>query len=154
MANHTSLQLTEDFRKYPIDDHGKLRTQFFTIPALTVAYAANDTVDLFLLPPGRKRLLPNLSRLSGSAFGAGRTIDIGHRAYNARPSAAADAEVEDPDALIDGLDVSAATNAVAWSTALKFDMYSVDEVMVFATILGGTMPVGATLSGFLTYLYE
>lgn len=147
-------QLTEGFRRYPVDDHGKLRMQFFNVPALTVALAANDTIGLLWLPPGRKRILPGLSRLTVSAFGAGRTLDIGHDAYSSRPTAAVDANVADPDALIDGMDVATALAGVAWSTALKFDIYSIEEVLVYATVLGGTMPIGATLSGYLAYLYE
>lgn len=154
MATILAAQLAEDYRKYPIDDHGKLRYQYFSVPALTVALAANDQIDLCDLPPGRVRILPFLSRISTSAFGAGRTLDLGHRAYNARPVGTIDPEAEDGDALIDGLDVSAAVNAAAFSTSLKFDMYSVQEKRIFATVLGGTMPIGATLAGMLAYLYE
>lgn len=147
-------QLTDGFRRYPVDDHGKLRMQFFNVPALTVAVPQNGTIGLFWLPPGRKRILPGLSRITGSAFGAARTLDIGHDGYAARPSGTATAEVADPDAFIDGMDVSAAVAGAAWSTVLKYDLYSIDEILVYATVLGGTMPVGATLSGYCAYLYE
>lgn len=153
MATFPSDQMVDGYRAYPIDDHGKVRMQYFSISALTAAYAANDQVNLFMLPPGRKRLLPNHSRISCSAFGAGRTIDIGHRTYMKRPPDN-DLEPEDGDAFIDGMDVSAQLNASVWSTVLKFDMYSLDEIQVFMTILGGTMPIGATMQGVLAYLYE
>lgn len=149
-----SDQLQEGFRRYPVDDHGKLRMQFFTVSALTGALADGDTVALFWLPPGRKRILPGLSRITTSAFGAARTLDIGHDAYASRPSGEADANDADPDAFVDGMDVSAAVNGAAWGTTLKFDIYSIDEVLVYATILGGTMPVGASMSGYMAYLYE
>lgn len=149
-------QLAEGFRKYPIDDHGKLRVMAFKVSALTVALAANSTVGLLWLPPGRKRILPNLSRIKTSAFGSGRTLDIGHDAYNARPNYAEAAKTADPDALIDGLDVSGAVNAAFTEPNgnLWFDMYSLNEVLIYATVLGDTMPVGATMSGYITYLYE
>lgn len=153
MATHLSDQLAADFRRYPIDDHGKLRMQYFSISALTVAYAADDMVKLFSLPSGRKRLLPGLSRITTSAFGSGRTIDIGHDAYMRRPPDN-DEELADLDAFIDGMDVASAVNGAAWSTALKFDLYSMAEVDVYMTILGGTMPIGASASGYLTYVYE
>lgn len=153
MATKLSVQMAEDYRKFPIDDHGKVRMQYGSVAALTVAYAANDQIELFKLPPGRKRILPCLSRVSCSAFGAARTLDLGYRAYSTRPSDTAD-EVEDGDAFIDGMDVSAALNAAAMSTVLKYDMYSRTEVTVFATILGGTMPIGATLQILMAYLYE
>jgi hypothetical protein len=145
--------LKEDARRYPVDDHGKLRMQYFKVTALTAALSANDTIALFWLPPGRKRILPNLSRVSHSAFGAGRSLDIGHDAYMKRP-AGNDAEAIDVDAFIDGKDVATAANAAVFSTELKFDMYSLNEVLVYATVLGGTMPVGATLEGYMAYLYE
>ena len=153
MATYLSNQLQDGYRRTPVDDHGKLRTQYFSVGPLDTAYAANDLVKLFDLPSGRKRILPGLSRISCSAFGAGRTIDIGHEAYMKRPPDN-DVEAADLDAFIDGMDVSAAVNGAAWSTALKFDMYSMTEVEVYMTILGGTMPVGATLQGYITYLYE
>jgi hypothetical protein len=153
MAIVTSDQLVDGYRKYPIDDHGKLRYQYFSVAALTVALAANDEINLFRLPPGRKRVLPNLSRFTCSAFGAARVLDIGYRAFQARPVPNA-AEVEDDDAFVANLDVSAALASVVWSTVMKYDMYSVDEITIFATVEGGTMPIGASLSGLCAYLYE
>lgn len=165
MATQQSDQRQPDYRKYPIDDHGKLRFQYFSVGILTpitVAYAANDQVELFKLPPGRKRILPWLSRLQWTAFGAGRAIDIGHRAFMARPPADADPTAENGDAFIDGFDVAAAqATPFEWFTpedgnasSMKYDLYSIDEMVVFMTILGGTMPIGAKLSGFCAYIYE
>ena len=153
MATQLSVQLAEGYRRYPIDDHGKLRFQYGSVAALAVAYAQNDQIELFKLPPGRKRILPCLSRITTTAFGSSRTLDLGHRAYSKRPPDE-DEEAEDVDAFIDGMDVSSAVNAAAFSTALKFDMYSRTEVTVYATILGGTMPIGATLQVLMAYLYE
>lgn len=158
MATLQSDQRQEGYRKYPIDDHGKARMQFFSVGVLTpitVAYAANDQVELCKLPPGRKRILPRESLIKCSAFGAARTIDLGYRAYSRTWAAHADLEVEDGDAFIDGLDVSAAiTTPVAFNTDIKYDIFSRDEVTLFMTILGGTMPVAATLSGYIKYIYE
>lgn len=155
MAVQQSTQRAEGYRKYPIDDHGKLRYQYGSVlvPA-SGAYAQNDQIELFKLPPGRKRILPNLSRVSTSAWGAGRTLDLGHRTYGTRGDYAEPMEAEDGDAFIDGMDVSAAVNAAAFSTVLKFDMFSREEVTIFATILGGTMPVAGTLQVLMAYLYE
>ena len=156
MATHLADQMKDDYRRFPIDDHGKLRMQYFSIGVVTplaVAIPQNDMVKLFTLPPGRKRLLPGLSRISTSALGASRTIDIGHGEYMRRPPDN-DLELADYDAFIDGMDVSSAVNGAAWSTALKFDMYSMAEVDVYLTILGGTIPVAGTVAGYLAYLYE
>lgn len=146
-----SAQIATDYRKHPIDDHGKLRYAYAKVTA-DGALAADGTMALFYLPPGRKRILPHLSRITTSAFGAGRTLDLGHAAYT--KSAPSTQEDEDVDALIDGLDVSSAVTADPVGTSLKFDMYSTDEVLVFATVLGGTMPDAGTVEVLLAYLYE
>lgn len=152
----TSDQLVEGYRKYPIDDHGKLRIEEFQISALAVALAAGDQIDLFKFAPARKRLLPNLSRIACSAFGAGRTLHIGHRAYQSRPLSMSGAvlEAENATAFVNALDVSGALNSAVWSTVLKYDMSSVDEITVFAQVNVNTMPIGATLSGFAIFVYE
>lgn len=148
-----AAQLADGYRRYPIDDHGKLRFAYGKVTA-SGALAASGTMGLLWLPPGRKRILPHLSRITTSAFGAGRTLDVGTDAYMARPSGAADPEAADPDALIDGLDVSSAVTANVVGTGLKFDIYSMDEVLVYATVLGNTMPDGGTVELLLAYLYE
>lgn len=146
-------QLADGYRRYPIDDHGKLRMAYFSVAALTAALADGSTIGLLWLPPGRKRILPNLSLLTASAFGAARTLDVGHDAYMKRPPNET-LEADDPNAFIAARDVSGATTAVAFGNAIKFDMYSTEEVLVYATVNGGTMPVGATLEGCIAYLYE
>lgn len=144
-------------RKRPFDTNAKLRFAYFALPAVAAAGDANTTIELADLPPGAVRLLPWLCRITTSAFGASRTLDVGHRAYtkaDAFSSTTTD-EAEDPDAFIDGLDVSSAVANTAWSsTVQKFDMFSKAGVTLFATVLGGTIPVGATMSGLVAYLYE
>lgn len=153
MAEQLADQLVVDYRKYPIDDHGKMRIQYFSVSALAVAYAQNDTIVLFKLPPGRVRVLPCLSRISNSAFGAARTLSIGNKAYMKRPPI----ETLEPllsTTFITALDVSGANAGLAWGTGIKFDIYSTAGVDIYATVLGGTMPIGASMSGYMTYIYE
>lgn len=155
MATFNSIQMADGYRKRPVEDHGKLRYQYFDTGVLTVAYAQNDQIELCKLPPGFKRVLPCLSRFTCTLFGAGRTLNIGHRAYMKRPSDNSDTnEAENASAFVAALDVSAALNAVAWSTVLKYDIYSLQENVIFATVLGGTMPIGARAQGLMAYLYE
>lgn len=146
-------QQTDDYRKRPLDDHGKLRVQYFTLDPTTEAGDANTTIELCELPPSAVRIMPYLCRVQTSGFGAGRTLDIGHDAYQARPIDRADEVADDPDAFADGLDVSAAGIA-AFGTGLKFDVYSLAGIVVKATVLGGTIPVGAALEGVIVYVYE
>jgi len=147
-----AAQLAETYRRLPIDEHGKLRFAYGKATAAD-AVAANGTIGLFWLPPGRKRVIPHLSRVTTSAFGAGRTLDIGHDAYMKRPPDN-DLEAADPDAFVDGLNVSSAVTAGVMGTALKFDIYSMDEVLVYATVLGDTMPVNGTIEVLMAYIYE
>lgn len=156
----TSTELGEDYRGVARNDHGKLRIQYFNIPAVAVAGDANTTLDLCDLPPGSVRVIPDLSRIATSAFGASRTLDVGHRAYTKVGSPSTD-EAEDADAFIDGLDVSSAVTGTAFGSGLsafgyktKFDLHSKSGVRVFATVLGGTIPVNATVTGFIVYSYE
>jgi len=153
MATFLSAQLVEGYRKYPIDDHGKVRFQYGNVAALAVAQAQNDQVELFKLPPGRIRVLPWLSRISTSAWGASRTFSLGHRTYPTRPPGET-MEAEAATAFLNALDVSAAVNAAAFGTTMKYDIYSRTEVTIFGTIGGGTMPIGATLAVMMAYLYE
>lgn len=152
MATVQSDQLTEGVRRYPIDDHGKIRFAYFSYTA-TADLSANDEIELTKLPPGRIRVLPSMSRLATSAFGAGRTLDIGHREYMKRP-AGNDTEAEDVDAFADGIDVSSAVADTKFGDALKYDIYSLGGVTVFAKVLGGTMPDTGTVEGYIAYVYE
>lgn len=148
-----AAELAEDYRKYPISDHGKLRFVYGKVTA-AAALSAGGTMALAMLPPGRLRVLPQLSRITTSAFGAGRTLDVGYGAFQDRPSGTADPVVADPDAFIDGLDVSGAVIAGVVGTGLKFDLYSLSGIVVQGTVLGGTFPNLGTVELLLAYLYE
>lgn len=160
-----TTEMADAYRGSPLNDHGKLRVQFFDLPAITVAGDASSTVELCRLPPGPVRIIPDLCRLATSAFGSSRTLDVGHRAYEKRDpymaGGSATTEAEDPDAFIDGLDVATAVTGSPFGAGLsafgyktKFDLYSKSGVTVFATVLGGTIPIGATIRGFIVYVYE
>lgn len=155
----TADALASGFRRYPIDDHGKLR---YLMAKLTNTVDAGDDGSVGIigrLAPGRKRILPWLSRykVSGTVFGAARVMKIGHRAYDARSEAGVSQEPEDDDALASGIDVSAAAQnmlATGASGIFKFDMFSREEVELFLTITGGTWPVGSVVELAIAYLYE
>jgi hypothetical protein len=152
-----AAELAPDYRRYPIDDHGKMRYAYGKATVPVGGIAANATIGLLFLPPGRKRLILPLSRIAVSAFGAGRTLRAGHDAYMKREPREA-LEPADDDAFLAGLDVSAAVASqqlgVPPGSPLKFDMYSLEETLVFATVLGGTAPAAATVEMLLAYLYE
>lgn len=151
-----AAELGEAYRRTPIDEHGKLRFLYGKVTSPVGGVAALSTLGLGWLPPGRKRVLPSLSRLSVTAFGAARTLHVGHGAYSKRPPIAdtTPVEPESNNALANAIDVSAALNSAVLSTLIKYDMYSLDEVLIFATVNGGTFPAAATVELLLAYLYE
>lgn len=152
-----STQKDGTTRKRPFDTNAKLRFAYFALPAVAVAGDIGTTIELADLPPGAVRLLPWLSRLTTSAFGASRTLSIGHRAYAKADGnfGATTDEAEAAAAFVSALDVSSAVANTAWSsTVQKYDMFSKAGVTLFATVAGGTIPVNATLSGLVAYLYE
>ncbi len=150
-----TTQAADDYRARPFEQHGKLRIASFDLPAVAVAGDINTTIELCDLPPGAVRILPRLSHLETSAWGAARTLDIGHRAYQTKDYAnsSTPTEAENGTALLAAKDVSAA-NTGSLGVAAKYDVYSKAGVRVFATVKGGTIPVGATLRGYLIYVYE
>lgn len=150
--NSAQMQPASDFRKYPIDDHGKLRFQHALAVNTVDAGDAGTVFNFFIMPPSRVRVIPYLSRLRCSAFGAARTLSIGHGAYSRNP--AEDLIVADPAALASGIDVSAAATLTFANAPFKFDMYSKAGIQITGTLAGGTVPVGGELELMLAYLYE
>lgn len=147
-----TLEQADDYRGKSINDHSKLRVQYANLPAVVVAGDIGTTIELCQLPPGPVRIIPELSRLKVSAFGAARTLSIGHKAYIKGDSGTTE-EAESANALANALDVSAAVT-VKLGASLHYDMYSKDGIVVFATVAGGTIPVGATVELMLAYSYE
>lgn len=159
MAVETYVPLNEatGYRRRPIDEHGKLRYVY----AKTVVAVQGDANSLFgmgKLPPGVVRVMPKQSVVRCTAFGASRTLDIGHLAYRAKQDGAVyndGIETGDADAFVDGMDISAAGVFVPTVPAIaKFDIYSTAGVSIQGIVLGGTSPVNAELETLIAYLYE
>lgn len=140
-------------RNLPQDVSGKLRIGRFTFTQ-SGAGDANSTVALAKLPPGRVRVIAALSRIANSAFGAARTLDIGHQAYTGFDGQQVSA---DEDAIDAAQDVSGAGNYSPTGTlgddeTILFE--SQDGVVLEAKVKGGTIPNGATLKGYFLYVTE
>lgn len=150
-------ELGDEYRGSPQNDHSKVRFQYFNLPATTVAGDANTTIDLADMPPGPVRVIPELSRIQCSAFGASRVLAVGHRAYQKRDaymnSSGVTDEAESANAFGSAIDVSAAAT-VKVGAAVGYDVFSKAGFRVFTTVTGGTIPLGATLKGFIAYTYE
>lgn len=143
-------------RTHAAEVHGKLRIMTFHLPAVAVAGDIGTTIDLGTLPAGKVKVLTSMSKIKASAFGAARTLEIGHPAYQKRDSASEPFEAADDNAFSSvALNVAAATNDLPMdATQLDFDLYSKNGVLVQAVVKGGTIPVGATLEGFIVYATE
>lgn len=146
-----AAQLAEGFRGDPRDKHGKLRFQYFKATQVGVGDATSE-FNLCKLPFGNVRVLPGLSRISCSALGASRTLDVGLRAYETKPDGTL--EAEDPDAFIADIDVSSAVAGVQLATTIKHDVYSRTGAVVMAQVNDGTVPDAAVIEGYIAYLYE
>lgn len=149
-----STEQGDEYRGHPVNDHGKLRLQYFELTATAEAGDAESEIDLCDLPNGRVRVIHLLSRINHSAFGAARTLNIGHREYQNRDNSQEPLIAEDEDAFAAGVNVANAGNGVALGTKTKMDLYSKGGVKVYATVKGGTIPAGATISGYIAYVYE
>jgi hypothetical protein len=145
---YTSSLIPLSGRAYTIDRGAKIRLQHFAIAAPSVAGDDGSYADLCILPPGRVRVLPHLSLVWTTAFGASRVVKTGHRAYVGESDVAVD---EDDDAFGSAVDISGATNGVKLGTARKYDVYSKKGVQVFATVTGGTWPTTGTFAGYIAY---
>jgi hypothetical protein len=129
---------------------GMLRKYDFTFVQATAAGDITSTAELIRLPPGRCEIILPLSYAQWSAFGAARLLDIGYAAYTGVDGVAV---VAAPAAFDDDVDVAAAGGAVlgsdaAAATGKRFILQSRDGVSIIATVAGGTIIVGAALTGF------
>lgn len=135
---------------------GKVRYRYFDFTQ-SGAGDANSLANLVKLPAGKVRVLRAESKLWASAFGAARTLDVGYLAHTK------DDGLKTPvaavvDHFIDGLDVSAATNATLFNqddvTVPTTLFESEDGVTIQAIVLGGTIPDLATLKGYIAFIVE
>lgn len=150
------LQMTVDDPSTLLDTSevgGRQRIAFFDFTQ-SGAGDANSTAILAKLPAGRLRILREASVISSSAFGASRTLDVGYQAFTAKDGTETAA---DADALVDGVSVAnAATNAMDAAAGADPTLFvnSRTGVTIEATVLGGTIPDGATLKGYIAYIKD
>ncbi len=144
-------------RLYAFDQIAKVRYAYGSVAALAAAADIASTMDLVRIPQGRVRVLPFLSRIWCSAYGSSRVLDIGTRAYIA--SGGNTVVAESANQFANDTDVSAALANAVMGTVSHIDFYSqcsVDEKtkgpMIFATIAGGTIPIGGTFEIMLAYM--
>jgi hypothetical protein len=133
---------------------GRKRVAEFTYTAPSAHDAGSDVV-LVRLPANRMKILGTESYLKTSAFGASRLGKVGYLAYTDLDG---DAVVADDDSLAVSLDLSsAATNTLAGNIALADVSLLIESqggVDINLTVTGGTIPSGATIKGYITYVVD
>ena len=167
VTNEKSLQINNLEAQPPVgipstDWKGVKRIMRFEFTQGAAAGDIGSTADLVKLPAGNIRVLLAECWMHHSAFGASRTLDIGWTAYKTPEGVDVDA---DADAFVDGLSVATASDEL-WGSAnqgasangLGLDstvlVQSFSGVTVQAVVAGGTIPAGATLTGYVTYLQD
>ena len=129
------------------------RRYYYNFTQGAAAGDANSLQVLVKLPGRRTRIYGAESWVAHSAFGAGRTLDVGYQAYTKGDGTAGSAVV---DAFVNGLDVSGA-GASAMTTGTGLDAADTveldigkDGLIIEAKVLGNTIPAAATLIGYFT----
>ena len=116
------------------------------------AGAANDTLLLCRLPPGKVTVMGPMSYIGHTAL-VGATCDIGHEAYTDRQG---NAVALDRDDLVDGESVAAAGSIVlgsAFATSSRCKTYeSLDGVTLYATFLAAGMGDADRFDGYIAYI--
>jgi len=147
-AGKLSDNTTAKYRYWPAEG-GKVRYAHFTLPATTVTGDDGSSVDLVNLPHGQVRVLPAECRMKCSALGASRVMDLGVRAYVASDGKTAVAAILND--FVNDRDVSAATDTHFGLTDVKKDYFSATGLTISALVTGGTIPIGATMEGYIAY---
>lgn len=133
---------------------GRKRVAYFSYTA-PAAHDAGSDVVLARLPANRVKILGTESYLKTSAFGSSRVGKVGYLAHSDLDGEEVSA---DDDALASGLNLaSAATNTLAGNIALADVALTVESESGFdvnLTVTGGTIPSGATIKGYITYVVD
>jgi hypothetical protein len=136
----------------PAEDSAKVRVKRFDFTQSGVG-DIGSTIDLVRLPPGKLRLLGDLSICAVSALGSSRTLAIGWTAYTGSDGVAVNASAAGLNAATSV--ASAAVLQVGTAAVLGGDQTklfdSAGGVLIQAVLAGGTIPDGATITGYVAF---
>lgn len=153
-SDQLETAITDNEKVDVSDVKGKIRHTMISFTA-AAAVAADSVIGLALLPQ-KARIIGDSIRFS--AFGAGRTLDLG--IVGADGSGFIDAAglvADDVDFFLDAVDVE---NAGADTFARLFEgdgnaQYQTEkQVLLVATILGDTIPIAGTIKGEVFYVVD
>jgi hypothetical protein len=133
---------------------GKLKILRFTFTQGAAAGDAGSLAELVKVPAGVVRVFLASSRITCSALGAARTMDIGWLAY---VDTDGDAVAADPNGLDDGVDVSLAvtfnpTGTIGEDETKLFE--SNGGVTLTAQVNDATLIASATINGYFVYVQD
>lgn len=133
---------------------GKLKILRFSFTQGAAAGDAGSLAELCKIPAGVVRVFLEKSYIAVSALGAARTMDTGWLAY---VDTNGDAVVADPNGLDDGVDVSSAVAFKPIGTVGGDETYLFESnggLTLTAQVNDGTIPVGATIGGYIVYVQD
>ena len=155
-TEYTNATATPIVKNSTTEEHGKLRTMFFTHDQ-DGAGDANSTVTLGKLPAGRVRVIGGLSRFYCNWVTGSQTMDIGWEAFTAQDGTTTAADV---DGLVDGLDVDAVgyfdmegNTAAGKLKGGTYTFESRDGVEITALAIAALVD-GDDLCGYITYVID
>lgn len=152
----TSMTATPPVRLGTSEHHGVVRVAYFSCTQSGAGDAAS-TLDLVRIPAGKVRILKMSSKLICSAWGAARTLNVGHTGYTKPDNSAQAASAA---CIADTIDVSAAaskelgTGTGGLGTDPTLLIESTSGALIQAVVAGGTIPDGATLNGYVSYVMD
>ena len=163
ITNEKSTQVTNQDANPQIKNpkfqmNGDQKYMFFNFTQGAAAGDAGSTALLVRIPGGQGHILPVMSHIEHSAFGAARTLDVGIAAHTDRSGAAVAAVADNID---DGRDVSGAGSGFmgTGTNGKQFIAYDIGatkgqvaQADVLATVNVDTIPAAATLTGWITYV--
>lgn len=139
----------------PITDNAKLRLARFNFKQVGDG-DAGSTIDFVKIGPGTVQVMPALSYITGTAFAAGATLDIGHAGYTALDGTAvgaAPAVIAEALAVSSGFDTWLGTGTTA-ADAAGIPIESKGGVLIQAVTDTAGIPDGATVSGWIAYVRD
>lgn len=126
---------------------GQLELAHFDFTQGAAAGDDGSFVNLFKFPGGKIRILK--IDYANSAFGASRVLKIGNLAATNVDGKTAIAA--DDDAFAAALDLATAVDTSDLSDTI---IETFDGFVMQGTVTGGTIPIGATLKGYITYVRD
>lgn len=154
----TNQDATPQVKNAKFEEGGMVKYLFFSFTQGVAAGDAGSTATLCRIPGGQGKVLPKLSHIAWAAFGAARTLDVGIAAHTKRDGTTQSAQ---SDVIDDGRDVSSAGNGLMGAgtngaQSVAYDIGGttgqVARADVVATVAGGTIPAGTTLTGWIAYV--